>query len=78
MKFFKRFHVLNFIYSLFTVVSGYRFVINGPFKNKRTLNFGDVVFIFFDATSFAMAHGVLGIYLCCPKVAFDQPQVQNS
>jgi hypothetical protein len=52
-------------------------VINGPFKNKRALNFGDVVFIFFDATSFAMAHGVLGIYLCCPKVAMDQPQVQN-
>lgn len=80
MKIFKRIHIFNFLYSLFTLATGYLEVMNtmkAMYKNKGTVDNNLLALFLLELSSLIMAHIVVGVYLCCPKVSLNEPPQRN-
>ncbi len=80
MKFFKKIHIFNFLYSLFTLATCYIEVMNtmkAMYKNKGSVDNSLLPLFLLEFSSLIMAHIVVGVYLCCPKVAMNEPPRRN-
>ena len=65
-----RFHLFNFLYSLFTLVNGYLEIIRSV--NGEGLLTSNPWMFGADLGGLVAAHVVIFIYLCCPQVAMNE------
>lgn len=65
-----RIHVFNFLYSLFTLATGYVELTRAIIAGGSLLE-GKVGLFIFEVFSLISAHVVLGVYLCCPYLSFS-------
>lgn len=71
MNLLYRIHVFNFLYSLFTIATGYVEVARGLVAGNGLLKSSTGLFIC-EIISLILAHIVICVYLCCPNVSLNE------
>jgi hypothetical protein len=68
-----RIHVFNFLFSLFTLATGY-VEVTRTIVNKGSFS----VLYSLELISLIMAHIVVMVYLCCPKKVMSEEMIESN
>lgn len=71
MNLLYRIHVFNFLYSLFLLATGYVQLMSSLVSTQSTANL-NLPLMIFELVSLVLAHIVVMVYLCCPKVSLSE------
>lgn len=66
-----RIHIFNFLYSSFTMATGYFEIIRGLVSGNGVIKSSLTLYLF-EVFSLVLSHVVLLVYLCCPKVSINE------
>jgi len=72
-----RIHIFNFLFSIFTLLSGYVEVIRAVIGQNELVETRLTLFIF-ETVALVLAHIVLAVYICCPKVSLSEGMLGQS
>lgn len=66
-----RIHIFNFLFSIFTLLSGYIEVIRALIGSSDLIQSSIGLFVF-ETLALVLAHVVLSVYVCCPNLSLSE------
>lgn len=72
-----RIHIFNFLFSIFTLLSGYVEVIRAVIGQNELVKTCLTLFVF-ESVALVLAHIVLAVYICCPRVSLSEGMLGQS